>query len=75
MKNRLKYATFALLLFGAGAFSSAKAVTADQLLVVIQDFAEQVTDVLNQFRQALLDQDTRISETDARIAVIRGPVV
>ena len=42
MKTKLKYIIFAFLLFGMGAFSSAKAITADELLVAVQQFAGQV---------------------------------
>jgi len=70
MKTKLKYIIFALLLFGVGAFNGAKAITADDLLVAVQQFASQVIQAFTQVGQALGDHDGRISDTDARIAAL-----
>jgi len=66
MKTKLKYILVASLLFGLSGFNSAKAITADELLVAVQQFAGQVVQAFTQVGQALSDHETRISnlETD-----------
>ena len=61
MKTKLKYIIFAFLLFGVGAFNSAKAITTDELLVAVQQFAGQVVQAFTQIGQALGDQFSRSS--------------
>jgi hypothetical protein len=42
MKTKFKYIVLGSILFGLSGFNSAKAKTADELLVVVQQFAGQV---------------------------------
>ncbi len=70
MKNKFRYVIVASLLFGASGFNSAKAITADELLVAVQQFAGQVVQAFTQVGQALGDHETRISDNDAGIAAL-----
>lgn len=65
MKDILKYAVTASLVFGASGFNSAKAVTADELLVSVQQFAGQVVDAFEQVGQALGGHEARITALEA----------
>lgn len=75
MKTKLKYIIAASLLFGASGFNSAKAITADELLVAVQQFAGQVGQVFTQVGQALGDHETRISDNDARTLALEASMV
>lgn len=72
MKTKLKYLVIASLLFGASGFNSAKAITADELLVAIQQYATAVNQAFSQIGQLFADHDSRISDNDARIAALEA---
>ncbi len=72
MKTKLKYIVIASLLFGASGFNSAKAITADELLVAVQQFAAQVVQAFNQVGQVLGDHETRISDNETTITVLEN---
>ena len=61
MKTKLKYILVASLLFGLSGFNSAKAITADELLVGIQSVIGKVNQIFASIGQALVDHDTRIT--------------
>ena len=72
MKTILKYIVIASLLFGASGLNSAKAITADELLVAVQQFAAQVVQAFNQVGQVLGDHETRISDNETTITVLEA---
>ncbi len=72
MKHKFKYAIVGALLFAASGFNSAKAITADELLVAVQQFAGQVVQAFTQVGQAFVNHETRISDNDTRITAIEG---
>jgi hypothetical protein len=64
MRSKMKYVVVALLLFGSGAFNSAKAITADELLVIIQNVAEQVSQAFENVGQVLVNHEARINNLE-----------
>lgn len=65
MKNQLKYIIIASLLFGASGFNSAKAITADELLVIVQQFATQVLQGFSLVGQVLVNHEERLSNLES----------
>ena len=75
MNSKLKYIIVASLLYGASGFNSAKAITADELLVAVQQFAGQVVQAFTQVGQALGDHEARINELNDDVNSINNPPV
>ena len=73
MNNKLKYIIVASLLYGASGFNSAKAITADELLVAVQQFAGQVVQAFTQVGQALGDHQARIDALNDDVNNINNP--
>lgn len=72
MKRNFKYAIFATLLFGMSGFNSAKAITADEVLVGLEQFAAAINQVFVQVNQVLTELNARVDDNDARIAALEA---
>ena len=72
MKTKFKYIVLGSILFGLSGFNSAKAITADELLVVVQQFAGQVVQAFEQVGQALGDHETRISDNETNVTALEN---
>jgi len=72
MKTKLKYIVIASLIFGASGFNSVKAITADELLVAVQQFAGQVVQAFTIVSDALNDHETRIGDNESRTTALES---
>ena len=72
MKTKMKAIFFASLLFGVSGFSTAQATTVDELLVEVQEFAQQVVQAFGQVTVALDDHESRVSDNESRIDTLEG---
>ena len=64
MKNKFRITIFSALLFALSGFNSAKAITADQLLVAMQAYAASVQENFDIVIQLFGEQDARITELE-----------
>lgn len=64
MKNQLKNAIVVSLLFGASSFNTAKAITADELVPILNGIFTQINQAFGQISQILGDHDARISNLE-----------
>ena len=64
MKNKFKITIVGALLFALSGFNSAKAITADELLVIIQVVATQVGQTLATMGQAIVNHESRIADLE-----------
>lgn len=64
MKNKLKNVIVVSLLFGASSFNSAKAITADELVPLLNGIFTQINQAFAQIGQVLDDHETRISNIE-----------
>ena len=67
MKNKFKFALIGCLLLAASGFHAAKAITADELFLLVQVYALQVGQALGQVWQGLLAVEEKANDNASRI--------
>ena len=64
MKNKFRITIFSALLFALSGFNSANAITADELLALVDAWATTVNQAFDTAEQRLNDHDSRISDLE-----------
>lgn len=66
--QKLKFMIIGSLLFALSGFNSAKAITADELLVAVQGFAEQVIAAFGQVVTLISDLQVDVADLESRVS-------
>lgn len=64
--HKLKYLVIAPMLFAMSGFNSAKAITADELLVLVQNWSQQVADTFGQVSDILVSHEQRLNRLEGQ---------
>ncbi len=70
--HKLKYLVIAPMLFALSGLNSAKAITADELLVLVQNWSQQVADTFGQVGDILFDHEGRLNTQQQRITALES---